>query len=184
MLNLDLRPAKVGNQIRANGQKHGDETVTAFYIPVSLMLTKDEVNELAGDKTWWSRHYDESPSKPAEPLDRDNFDTTHAFKHKLDAQKVRFVHSVGNEEAVFTACTLAKVKLDCKTGGLTELLFEVQTVPTLDAKAASFLGQLNHEVQIEIIGAEKSAKDRQTEMDLGGGSEDEGEYEDEQRNVA
>lgn len=164
-LSLPLRAVKIGNQINANGQKHGDDTVTAFYIPLhSLMLTKEEANILAGDSTWWSRHFNEVPGKPAEPLDRENFNITRVFKHKLEGAHVRFVHSVANEEITFLACKLSKIKLEPQTGGLTEASLMIETVPTLDARAAALLGQLDHEAQVEIFSATLSAEDRQTDM--------------------
>lgn len=164
-LDIDLRPAKAGNQINANGQKHGEDTVTAFYIPVhSLMLSKNEANILAGDPTWWSRHFNELPGKPAEVLDADNFDTKCSFKHKLEKARVRIVHSLANEEIEFTACKLSKIKLQPQTGGLTAASMMIETVPTLDARAAALLGQLDHEINIEIRSAELSAEARQTDM--------------------
>lgn len=171
LLNIDLRPAKLANQIQAGGQMNGKDTVTAFYIPFnSVMLTKEEVNVLAGDPSWWSRHFDESPGKPATVLDADNFDTECAFRHKLEGAAVRFVHSLANEEVKFAPCKVSKIRLQPRTGGLTEISGMIETVPTLDQQAAAFLGQLNHELQIEILGANKSAKDRQTEMPLAAGS--------------
>jgi hypothetical protein len=84
-LNLSLRPAKVGNQIRNNGEMHGEDSVTAMYIPLKdIMLTKEELNILAGDETFWLRRFNGSPDRLPEPLDVADWDVEETFKHKLE----------------------------------------------------------------------------------------------------
>jgi hypothetical protein len=168
-LNLSLRPAKVGNQMRANGELHGKDSVSALYFAISgVMLTKEELNIFANDETFWMRHFNGTPDRIPEVLDEKDFDTTIHFKHRLEGAVVRVVYPNGLEEheITFHACRLAKIKLYRHAGGLTEFTTEVQTVPSLDVDLADFLGQINHEVQIEIKLAELSAKDAQRDLPL------------------
>jgi hypothetical protein len=166
-LNLSLRPAKVGNQIRNNGEMHGEDSVTAMYIPLKdIMLTKEELNILAGDETFWLRRFNGSPDRLPEPLDVADWDVEETFKHKLEGATVRFVYGVDNSEIKFSACTLTKIRTVRQPGGMTSMSCELQTVPVLNESAAKFLSQINHTLQVEITTAALSAKDAQRDLPL------------------
>lgn len=161
MLNLPLRPAKIGNQITSNAQFHGDSSVTAFIIPFTgVMLTPNELCVLLDEPLAYQSLFLEKAGEVTQPL----------FKKKLrpmgvsgefDGGTVRFVQLQTKEEITFTQCTLKSLKLKPASGGLTELSGSIHTVPTLDARAASFLTQVNHDVEMEL-----SAKAAAEQQDL------------------
>lgn len=161
MLNLTLRPAKIGNQITSNGQFHGDQPITAFIIPFSgVMLTPNELCVLLDEPLAYQALFLEKAGEVTQPL----------FKKKLKPWglagefafgTVKFIQLQTKDEITFTACTLKSLKIKPAAGGLTELSGSVHTVPTLDARAASFLGQVNHDIEVEI-----SAKPAAEQQDL------------------
>lgn len=67
MLNLDSRPATLGVSLGTPTEKHGDERVPAKNIRVkNVLLSKDELNDLLGDKHAWDMLYVEKKGKGPE----------------------------------------------------------------------------------------------------------------------
>jgi hypothetical protein len=162
-LKLTQRPAKVGNQIQSRSETHGNDSVTAFDIPFKgVMLTAEELNDITGEAHAFNSLFDTSGG-----LEKPLFDCFKAFalRHKFQGGTVKIKHGLEAEEIVLTACKIAKIKLEPKTGGMTECCFTVQTIPTLDERAAHLLECLNSEVEIEIS-AELSAEDAQRDLPL------------------
>jgi hypothetical protein len=174
MFSISLRQAKIGNQIQARGEMHGEDSVTAYSIPiVGVMIDDHELAALLQEPLARQALFVDRAGEMTQPL----FPQLKPLqlKHKFEGGLVRIVHSIDNEEIKFTSCKIKSIKLEPQPGGLTEISFMVNTVLTLDARAARLQGQINHEVQIECS-AELSADDAQQDLPLnsfGEGEDDE-----------
>lgn len=126
-MNLNLRPCMLGASINGRREKHGEENVPAFDIPLkSIMLSKDELNELKKDPSTWDRWFNERKDGLPEPADVDirHFALDHVYENSV----VKVIHALADDKFFeFENCKLTKLKLIPAVGGLTELRVTLRT---------------------------------------------------------
>lgn len=158
MLNLDKRAAQIGNAIPCRSEMHGEDSVTALDIPLSgVMIGEHELNALMQDPYAYAvlfnaRNGDKLPEpslKNIKPL---------SLTEKVEGANVTIIHGVTSETIKLTNVKIAKIKLEPKVGGLTELCFSVQCTPDLNDQVAKLLGRLNSTVEISIDGGQFGAQ--------------------------
>jgi hypothetical protein len=121
LLSLDSRPCTLGVYLNTPTQKHGDERVPAKVISIkNILLDKDQLNELLGDRHAWDALYVEHKGKPAEPIFPDRLGQLPVLGKYKDSQ-VELSFGLKPYEISFTDATLKSLKLDRQSGGLTAL---------------------------------------------------------------
>jgi hypothetical protein len=167
---LNRRPGKIGANIPSRTEKHGDDNVPAFDVPLeAIMLTQSELNELMNEPLTSVAWFNDRKDGLAEPLFKNvkHFSIT----DKYEASSVTI--GVGLKEQLFTLedVKLVKLKLSPCVGGLTELKLTVQA--KIDDTNTSLFEYLSKDCSVEIefgaISDEEKAKSRQPELNLDAG---------------
>ncbi|MBS0364923.1 MAG: hypothetical protein JSR67_03755 [Proteobacteria bacterium] len=176
MLSLDNAHCRIG-KISNNLEKHGDEDVPEFNIPITgVMLNAEQLNALIGDphcdRAWFNTRKD----KTLEPMswwERGEFRLT----DKLDAdvctisfsgdRSIEFEAEEGDgEEGARPACRISRMELKPVVGGMTELSFQLQVVPGIGKNNLLLQEHQNREVRI-TIGESRIAAKRGKQQELG-----------------
>lgn len=154
-LQLAERIAKLGNSLNTRSEKHGDEDVPACDIPIAgFLLEASELDAFLGKGTH-KLLYRDGKGNSIEP--RIDLVTELAIDQKfvgsvsLDLESIELDLSDEN-------VTIAKVKLEPQTGGLTAMSFQVQCTPSAD-EIAQIVQSLNREIRVAInLGGRKQPK--------------------------
>lgn len=164
---LNRRPGRIGASINSRTQKHGDENVPAFDIPLTaIMLTQEELNTLMNEPLTSVAWFNDRKDGLAEPLFKNikHFSLTDTY----EASSVTI--GVGLKEQLFTLedCKLVKLKLSPCVGGLTELKLTVQAkIDETNTPLFEFLSKdCNVEIALGTITADEKAKAKQPELNL------------------
>jgi hypothetical protein len=123
MLEFDSRPCKLGVYLNTPTQSHGDQRVPAKVLGIkNILLTKDELNDLLGDKHAWDALYVERKGKPAMPIFADKFGPL-PLLGKFKNSSVKLSFGLKPYEIEFAEATCKSLKLERQEGGLTALSF-------------------------------------------------------------
>lgn len=171
MLTITKRTAKIGNAIQSRSEMHGEDSVTAIDIPLSMiMLTAVELNAIMREPYAHNALFNhrvaggglvEPMLKHIKPI---------ALDEKIEGAKITITHGVDAEVIRLAPVKLAKIRLEPQLGGLTSMACTAQCTPDLDVNIAHLLERLNATVEIEIDGGEFGA---QGELSLTGQQEGE-----------
>lgn len=178
MLNLDAVICRLG-KISNNLEKHGDEDVTEFNLPVSgVMLSAAELNAFIGDphcdRSWFNTR-----GSIREPMP---WWARGAFKldDKLDAA-ICTIKVSGDRELEFEpkkelpACSISKIRLRPQVGGMTEMSFQLQVRPGIGTENLLLQEHQNREVRLTISKSEVArARGKQQELPLPAGGKTNG----------
>lgn len=146
---LSRRPAKLGSSINTRPEKHGDEDVAAFDIPVAdVLLTAEELNSLLADPSAHMRLFDEG-TEPLEPAFKQLDPFT--VREKIEGARIVIGGGDGGGDIVFSACKLKGFTLDPQLGGMTKASFKVQCLPNLEKSINSLFIRMNHEIMLEVL---------------------------------
>lgn len=164
---LNRRPGKIGGNISSRTEKHGDDNVPAFDMPLeAIMLTQSELNELMNEPLTAVAWFNDRKDGLAEPLFKN---VKHfAIVDTYEASSVTI--GVGLKEQLFTLedVKLVKLKLTPCVGGLTELKLTVQA--KIDETNTSLFEYLSKDCNVEIefgsISESEKAKAKQPELNL------------------
>jgi hypothetical protein len=146
-------------------EHHGDSDVTAFDIPLELLLDPDELNALVGD--YAHNALFNTKGKVAEPMfpDFDSF----ALKHDLENAHVAL--AIGNGSTDYAIewddARLKGLTLSPLTGGETHLSFRLQVRPQ-NKHITKLFDTQNCELKISLSDAKivEKTKKRQQELPL------------------
>jgi len=162
MLNIRETFAQMG-KISNNLEKHGEDDVTAFDIPVSgITLTGEEVNALIedpyGDRWLFNtvkdlREPNVAKFKPLEMLD--------SFE---DATIVLTVPR--GASYTFAGAKIKSITLDPQRGGETLVSFSVRVRPENDDQIVDLIDSQNREVKIDIADAKVMMKGGRKQQEL------------------
>jgi hypothetical protein len=191
ILTLDAKVCRLG-KISNNLERHADDYVTAFTIPVAgLMLTKAELNKFMRDKycyqswfdttqpgagspmSWWGdEHFHLSQSFEADELTiLVSGDRPLTFEAELKSNGDDDDDGNG-EETKRAACEITKIMLRPQYGGLTELRFHLSLRPGIGKANLQLQEHQHREVKLTLIGGRVKAKnDRQPQLPMGAPAE-------------
>lgn len=136
-------------------QRHGEEEVTAFDIPLEgISLDERELNSLTDDPRMHQRLYsaglDGGLAKPTlgdfEPLQ---------LREKLEGVSAELYVGMA-EDVVRVSGTLTGVTLTAQDGGMTLLSAKLQIVPDIAKQAPLLLAFQGHEISVELHGGTKA----------------------------
>ena len=158
MLRLSRRTCKIGTGINTRRELHGEDPVAALDIPLGdVMLTAEELNALLREP-----HAHQMFFNSRDALVEPAFPTLKAFRFAEKIEPVSVELELSSQTTVkLTKCTLARIELEPRPGGLTAMSVQVQCVPKLDSSIARLLEKLDCEVGIVI-------EQQQGELDLKG----------------
>lgn len=131
-LSLKKRAAELGGHISGRTEYHGDDPVGACDLLISgLLLDAEELDKLCGDGTW-NRLYKKTRNsgmndfpEPAEFIAATKLPLQ--LESKFEGARVTLYMGIDNEDKVeLVKCTLAKIKYEPQSGGMTLLSLRAQ----------------------------------------------------------
>ncbi len=131
-LSLKKRPAELGGHISGRTEYHGEDPIGACDIALSgLMLDRDEIDGLLGAGTHerlFKKVRNSGMNDFPEPADFvASTRLPFQLETKFEDSRVTLFMGIDNEDKVELAkCTLAKIKYEPKSGGLTLASLQVQ----------------------------------------------------------
>lgn len=129
-MKFKFRPAIIGASINSRSEKHGEDTVPAFDIPLSsIMLTKAELNQLMREPLTWEALFNKRKDGLAEPLWSNVKGVT--LTDKYEHASATIVVGLHEETFKFDDCNIVKLRIIPCVGGLTELRMTIQAHITL-----------------------------------------------------
>ena len=163
MLSLQKKRAQMG-VINNRIEKHGDQDVTAFDIPIEMLLDPEELNDLLGDKYAHRALFDTkgNVATPMLPML-----AAMSLTHDLDEATVT-LHLAGGTELEYEKVRLKGLRIEPVHGGETGLTFKLQIRPKTPQYAKLINAQVS-EIQLTIADAKvaEKGKDKQQQLDLG-----------------
>jgi hypothetical protein len=169
MLELRKSTCRFG-KFSNNLDKHGDDDLTAFDVPVVLELTADELNALTDDKLFSHRLFDSAhEGRPITPGDGFSKIAPLKFRDAFEETQVDLALS-GKTQMHFPSCRITKITLEPRLGGTTECSFSVHLKPASDKEILLLLHHQKREVVISISGGKRVSNAVQQEMVLEAGT--------------
>jgi hypothetical protein len=168
MINLDAVICRLG-KISNNLEKHGDEDVTEFNIPVTgIMLSAEQLNAFIGDphcdRSWFNTKG--SIREPMPWWSRGNFRLKDKFEANVCAIKVSGDRELAFEpEKDLPACGIGKIRLKPQVGGFTEMSFQLQLRPGIGKENLLLQEHQNREVRL-TVSESRVAQNRGKQQDL------------------
>ena len=163
---IERRPCKIGPSINSRTERHGDDDVLAFDIPLSsIMLNAGELNEILNEPNASEILFDQRTDGLKEPL----FKNLKAFQieGKFEDSTLSLAVGLKQELLEFTNVTLKSLKLEPKVGGLTELSLTVRCTPELDHQLTTLFAFMNHDAEVYLeIGESTEKPSKQPELPL------------------
>lgn len=162
---IPRRDATLGSNIPFRTQHHGDLKVRAGDVPFSeLILDARELGELLQEPLAHRALYVKLPGAALEEPFIRAIDVI-PLAIKLSG-RVSVFSPLGDHEIDLGLCTITKLKIERKTGGLTALQGAIQTTPTLDSRIAELIDRMGEKVQLAIA-YEHEAEQQQLPMGEG-----------------
>lgn len=167
MISITKRGCLMG-RINNRIQKHGEEPVTAFDIPLaSIVLDEHDLNALLADPKAHEKLFSEfkSGSKHVHEPSLPDFEPL-VLKHKLEDVQAELYVGMAEDRVTVGSGTLANIVLTPKSGGSTELSARLSFVPDLGKQSTLLLKFQGHEISVELHGGEITKGD-DDQADLG-----------------
>lgn len=157
-VHITRRPCLIGPAINSRREKHGQELKTAMDIPVSFMLSKEELGAVTGDKFAHQLLFNQV-GQVTEPA-LGYFETPFVLKGKHEGFSVVFEFGINNEQVSIANVKLKRIALTpTKTGGHTELETLVQCIPELDHGITTLLAFIGKDGHVEMHIGDEIVKD-------------------------
>lgn len=162
MLELKKKRCRVGI-INNRIEKHGEYDVTAFDIPLELLLDADELDALVGD--YAHKALFNTRGKVSEPMfpDFESF----ALKHDLECESVMLYIGNGSSdyEIEFDDARLKGLVLTPQTGGETGLELKLQVCPQT-RHITKLIGSQNTEIKLTLGDLKRVEKSKRKQQEL------------------
>lgn len=189
ILNLDEKVCRMG-KISNNLEKHGNEWVTAFSIPISgLLLTKDELNAFMCDKYCHTSWFDTKGNlvSPMAWWGEEDFAVSQEFESdaltvivsgekplEFEADRPNGDEDEDDDEEGVPACSLSRITLRPQVGGMTEMRFSLYLRPGIGKTNLLLQDHQHREIKLTLSDAKAAAKKaRQPELPMGAPEEGE-----------
>lgn len=179
-LKLEGKTCRLG-KIANNLERHGDDHVTAFTIPVTeLMLTKAELNAFLRDKlthaSWFAAASGAAAVEPMAWWGGESFYVSETFQGDqamitVSGDRDLEFDAVGDpkDDDYRPAITVKGIVLTPQVGGMTELRCSVYVRPGVGKTNLALQEHQHREVKLTILdGRVLEREKRQPQLDLGG----------------
>ena len=147
---ISQREAKISGSLNVRTEYHGSDPVRAMDIGISgLRIGPDELNALLNDQ---DAHNLLFKARQNSKLQDPQFPQFAPFRltESIEAARVVLFVSVDLQRVELGLCKLKSIVLTLEDGGLTEVAFTVQSIPTIDNRIVQLLDRLDTPLQIEI----------------------------------
>lgn len=154
-----VRQGKISNNL----EKHGDEDVKAFDIPITCMLDVTELDELCGAGT--AKRFFEKVKGVDEPAAVFKRCDALSFKDDFDGASVS-LEMEGEGELEYEDARISKIDLEPAVGGLTTVSFSLRVRPDDADECFMLLQNQNRELKLTISDAKIAKKKSAKQQDL------------------
>lgn len=159
------KPGKISNNL----EKHGDDEVVVFAIPISTIVDEATANAIAGDP-YFTRSIFNDNKGFLEPMPWHRKPI--AFPEKYEGAVATF-RLMSDEELEFADARVQDIEALGQPGGMVRVEFQLQIQPGLDRENLLLQEAQHHETRLTIFDAKvalkKTAKQRNLEL-VGGGA--------------
>lgn len=164
-MDLSIRVCKLGINLNVPSEMHGDERVAAVDIPlVGILLEKEEVNELVGDK-FWNAIFDTPIGDGKAPRaawpDLDDYRIAGKFACSIAIELGENQNDIELEEA-----TISKIRLKPLDGGLTQMSCSVHTSANVERFIHKLTARIDTEIKMELAIGEKLEREKSKQAEL------------------
>lgn len=147
-LSITRRTATMGSGINTRTEKHGDEDILAFDIPIKgVPLTQEDLEEVTLNKSAYKLLYRKVRNRPDEPVWGQLFQPL-AMNAKVKGANVTLY--VGRKALKLIDVNLAKVRIEIVSGGISLLHFQIQCKPALDDTLEALFEKVNKPIDLAI----------------------------------
>lgn len=150
MLTIKERSAKIGPSGNLRTEKHGENNVLALDIGLSeIAIGKEDLNGLFGNCDAFESLYDEQ-------LDEEHPDPKFiglaplALTSKFENMVVSIWFGSSEKPFELKNCDVAKIKIELKEGGTSELSLQIQITAPSDKALVTFARHLNGDCRVSI----------------------------------
>lgn len=158
------KPGKISNNL----EKHGDDEVVVFAIPISAVVDEATANAIAGDP-YFTRSIFNDNKGFLEPMSWHRQPI--AFPEKYEGAVATF-RLMSDEDLEFSDARIQGIEALGQPGGMVRVDFQLQVQPGLDRENLLLQETQHHEIRLSIFDAKvalkKNAKQRNLEL-VGGG---------------
>lgn len=165
MLQLRKRPGRIGVSIGGRRELHGEEPVPFMDVPIAILITTTELNQLMGDPHTADAWFSTDGGKLAEPLLKNM--KPYKLKGKFKNSSATFTLGVNSLEVPMKGVTFATLGFEPQVGGMTQLKLKIQS-PITNKNNEMFLW-MDRDADIELQFGELELKEVQGDLDLEGG---------------
>lgn len=160
--NKTVRQGKISNNL----EKHGDEDVKAFDIPITCLLDGNELDELCGGGT--AKRFFQKANGVDEPAAVFKHCEPLSFKDDFEGANVTLLIE-GEGEFSYENTRVSKIELEPAIGGLTTVTFSLRVRPDDADECFALLENQNRELKLTISDAKiaKKKSGRQQDLPLG-----------------
>lgn len=148
---LSRRSSTLGNSLTINTQHHGEEDVSALYLPLSqIPITAEELPALMLNDHAYKLLYRKWKGRPDEPVWGKIAPVLFLPEKVKDVNVTLFL---GRRQLKVTAAVMAKRRLEPKDGGISLLSFTLQCVPDLDENhpiMENLFAKVNQKIDLEL----------------------------------
>jgi hypothetical protein len=159
---LARRPAKLGLSINVRTERHNDEPVPALDIPLHLMISAKELNELMQEPHTADAWFETGGGELPKPFDKHL--APRKLKGKFESSAADLWFGLDQRQIGFDDCKIARVILDPQVGGMTAVILKIQTLAS--EKNLAVILWLDRECECELRLGELTADDVQEKLDL------------------
>lgn len=159
---LSRRPAKLGCSINCRTERHNEEPVPALDIPVHLMISAKELNELMQEPHTADAWFETGGGELPKPFDKHL--APRKLKGKFEKSMAELWFGLKNDQVSFEDCKISRVILDPQVGGMTAVTLKIQTLA--NKKNLQTILWLDRECECSLVLGELTAEDLQEKLDL------------------
>lgn len=164
MLQLPKRPGRIGVSIGGRRELHGEEPVPFMDIPIAILITAGELNQLMGDPHTADAWFNTDGGKLAEPLLKNM--KPYKLKGKFKNSSATFTLGVNSVVVPLKAVSFSTLGFEPQVGGMTQLKLKIQS-PITNKNNEIFLW-MDRDADLELQFGELEVKEVQGELELEG----------------
>lgn len=176
MLKIRDVPCLLG-KFSNNLDKHGEDDLTAFDVPISMELKRPSLNALVEDKEFDKRVFGDAEKGKPMPV-ASGFEKFAPLKFRDAFEDAHVELTLDNKTLSFDGCRITKITCDFCLGGMTEVNLSVHIKPANDREILLLLHNQRRKGAITISGGKLVVVKAQQDLELGppeeGGDDDGG----------
>jgi hypothetical protein len=173
MLKIRETPCTLG-KFSNNLDKHGEDDLTSFDVPITLELKRATLNALVDDRLFDKRVFDEPAKGKPTPVG-EGFLKFGPLKFRDTFEDARIELTFDRTTLSYEKCKVSKIVLEFCLGGTTECSMSLHIKPATDKEILLLLHHQRRDVLISISGGKLVSAKAQQDLELAKAEDEDGE---------